>query len=277
MKHVYATKSTGHYHTLAQKPCQDSYGIEKNDAGYIILAVADGVGSCEKADVASKAATDASCEYCRNNLKEKMDDSEVLDVIHDSFLVAEATVRKVAEQEQNAPEEYETTLCLAVIRDDQLYYGQSGDSGMVALLQDGHYITVTEQQRDELGYVFPLSFGEPFWVFNKQEQPISAVMLMTDGIWENVVPPILEGRDICVNVPMLELVMNHFEDNEEELNNLEAEMNEYWENFPIDYLNDDKTTVVYFNTDQKPARLEESYYEIPDWNAILKEHTDTNI
>ena len=271
MKCIYKTKAAGAYHIATGKSCQDAYFIKSNPEGYSAFAVADGVSTCEYAEIGSETAAQTSCTYCCDNLTPHMDDTEILKVMHESFLAADAAIREIARKEGNSLYEYGTTLCLAVIFNNTLYYGQSGDSGMIALLQNGQYITVTTQQRDELGRVYCLNSGEQYWVFDRLDSPISGVMLMTDGIWDVIVPPELQGRFPNVHVPCLEVVMNHFEDSEEELNALESKMNTYWEELPAKYTHDDKTTVVYIDTDYKPKRLDDTYYDVPNWEKIRKE------
>ena len=268
---IYSTKAIGSYHKILGTPFQDACAFVKTEEGYVILAVADGVGSCARADIASKSVVETIIRYCKEKLRQGMSEEEILEVIRWAFLHSDYYVTKKAEENGEDVNQYQTTLCVGIIYEDSLYFGQAGDSGIVALLQDGHYVPVTEQQRDEFDYVFPLSFGEDYWKFGKLERPVSAVMLMTDGIWENMVPPLLQGRKPEINVPLAELVMNHFDDSEEELDRLEEEMQAYWAECPEEYTTDDKTTVVYFDTDKKPVRLEDNYYETPDWETIVKE------
>lgn len=122
--------------------------------------------------------------------------------MNNAFVYAYKAVLQAAADAGNSEDEYDTTLCLAIMKEDHVFYGQSGDSGMVALLEDGHYMKVTEQQRDEDGNVFPLCWGPDKWVFGEVTDSVSAIMLMTDGIFEEICPPDLRNRDINVNIPL---------------------------------------------------------------------------
>lgn len=270
MMALYKTKCPGPYHIKNDILCQDSYAYAISDNGYIIAAVADGLGSCKHSDVGSKVAADSAIAVCDGKLEKNMTDEEIIEVMKLAFMVADANVSTVAEKEGDNYAEYDTTLCLAIYNGRNLYYGQAGDSGLIALTNSGEYIQVTSQQRDEDGAVFPLCFGLNYWEFGKVEREIAAFALMTDGIWEQIFPPLLKNEEIKINVPLAEKMLNYFEVEESEITELEKMMADYWENCPERLIDDDKTSVCVINTDFVPERKSEEYYKEPDWTALIE-------
>ncbi len=261
----YKTCSAGDYHIKNGIPCQDYCHTTYSASGYTVAAVADGLGSEIHSDIGSKTAAETAVEYTAQELKEGMSTEEVLEIMKYSFMIADARIKKIAEKNGDSANQYDTTLCMAVYKDDMLYYGQSGDSGMLALTGDGEYVAVTSQQRDEEGCVYPLCFGEDYWVFDRFERPVSAVLLSTDGVWDQAVPPLLKEKEVPVNVPLLEQLLDYFDIEKEEVPVLEERLSKFWEDFPARQLDDDKTTIGLINTDKKPGRREEEYYAAPDW------------
>jgi len=246
MIYTYQACMAGPYHMEHDIPCQDACQVKKN-GDIVVAAVADGLGSELHSDVGAAVASQVATEHCAEKIAAGMMKEEVLAVIKESFELAyEAVVtvaRSKAEPEEEYPEdEYDCTLCLAVYDGTTLYYGQSGDSGMVARMKDGSYVKVTEQQRDGWGRVFSLCFGEDEWMIDQLEGEVDAVMLMTDGVWEELC---MEGAP-DVNEELAKQFLDFGEITEEERSQLEEKANEYLKHYPRNLIDDDKTVVVLF-------------------------------
>lgn len=82
--------------------------------------------------------------------------------------------------------EYHTTLAMALYDGKNLYYGNAGDSGIIALDDYGTYHVVTSQQNNEYGEVITLASRN--FVVGKVDYNVIAVLCMTDGIFEWVAP-----------------------------------------------------------------------------------------
>ena len=180
-------------------------------------------------------------------------------------------VEKTAISEGNDVDQYDCTLCTVIYDGKTLYYGQSGDSGLIVGSNDGGYYKITEQQRDEDNNVYPLCFGPEYWEFGKVKGNVVSVMLMTDGVWEQACPPILKNDQQQINIGFVEMFLNHFGLDDSEVRNLEREANRYMRNFSQKRLDDDKTIVVIINSEAKPLRRKKSYYAIPDWEELANE------
>ena len=279
---IIKSNMAGPYHIDNNIPCQDSFAIDNNN-GFYIIAVADGLGSELYSDIGSSVASKTAVEYVSNNISQDMTLNELKKVMNNAFVYAYKAVLTRAAEDGNDSDEYDTTLCLAIYDGEHLYYGQSGDSGMVALLESGEYIRVTTQQRDEEGYVFPLCYGPDKWEFGEVESPVSAVMLMTDGVFEQICPPLLRNGEVDVNVSLAKRFLDKFEFTEVDESELEKTLYDYLEHYPRYLLDDDKTMIILVNPSRKPAQKAAEYYAIPNWEALsneakarIAESTDNN-
>ena len=155
----------GPYHIEHGIVCQDSYAVREGKNGEIIAAVADGLGSELYSDVGSLVGVDRAVEYCAEKLTPDMSVDEIKKMISNSFVHAYAAILERAEEDKQDSDQYDTTMCLAVYDGERVVYGQSGDSGMIAVLESGEYVQLTQQQRDAEGCVYPLCSGPEFWRF----------------------------------------------------------------------------------------------------------------
>ncbi len=268
---AYGTTLRGAYHVKDDTLCQDAHLITKCGDSFAIAAVADGVGSELYTDIASKIAVKSSSESCKEGIAEAGTDEEIIQSIRHSFKVALADILNEAEKNGHPDNQYDTTLCLAVLIDDTLYYGQSGDSGIVALTVDGTFEKVTSQQRDEDGCVFPLCF-EDHWVFGKFDKKVSSVLVATDGMLEPLFPYLLKGQA----TELYTALASYFIDNRrvqievygEEY--VQKQVEEFLSSIPETVVNDDKTVACLINCAVKTQYQPDEYYAEPDWNELKR-------
>lgn len=268
---TYKVNMAGPYHNDINLPCQDSFAIKKGNDNFIIAAVADGLGSELYSDIGSAVAVKTAVDYCAEHIRHEMTFGDIKKVMNNALVYAYKAVLTKASEDGNDADEYDTTLCMAVYDGEHLYYAQSGDSGMIALLEDGEYFCVTTQQRDDDGHVFPLCWGPDKWEFGYVDKAVSAVMVMTDGVFEQLCPPLMRHKAVNINVPMARKFMERFECIEDTVEELENAAYKYLEHYPKESLDDDKTVVVLINTDRKPETKDDDYYAIPDWQALRAE------
>ena len=267
----YKVNIPGPYHIKNGIPCQDAYCIRETPDGVIVAAVADGLGCETHSDKGAKIASSFVVTFCKQNYKPEMTEHEVISLLKRAYTKAYALVEKTAISEGNDVDQYDCTLCTVIYDGKTLYYGQSGDSGLIVGSNDGGYYKITEQQRDEDNNVYPLCFGPEYWEFGKVKGNVVSVMLMTDGVWEQACPPILKNDQQQINIGFVEMFLNHFGLDDSEVRNLEREANRYMRNFSQKRLDDDKTIVVIINSEAKPLRRKKSYYAIPDWEELANE------
>lgn len=265
----YYVSIAGPHHLEEGKPCQDAYAIKQDKAPFHIAAVADGLGSELFSDIGASVAVHTAVDYCAEHLEAEMGFDRIKKVMNNALAYAYQAVLTKADEDQQDPEQYDSTLCLCIYDGEQLYYAQSGDSGLVVLLENGEYRRITTQQRDEAGRVFPLYWGPEKWEFGHVKEPVSAALLMTDGVFDKLCPPLLRDKDIDMNIPIARKLMDHFDCSEDAVADLQSNIHKYLEHFP--HLDDDKTVVALINTDRVPAEMPQEYYTVPDWKGLDEE------
>lgn len=96
MIYTYGITQLGTYHVKHDMVCQDAHNIIKCDESCAVSAVADGLGSEEHSDIASEMAAKISTVYCAENIKDDCSDEQILNIIRDSFVLAQSRIEKVA-------------------------------------------------------------------------------------------------------------------------------------------------------------------------------------
>lgn len=190
----FSISQQGESHIESKKECQDRSGSVsvRNKAGgmpVVVAAAADGVGSCLKgargADIAVKCVTRKLARAVENC--PELTDGTVHELLRQTFETACQVTERVAARENLPLTEYDTTLCAAVYDGTNLWYGQIGDSGMVAVYTDGTYEMCTPQQKgDCANELIPLRVRQE-WCFGRAPKPVAAFAIMTDGVLNRVV------------------------------------------------------------------------------------------
>ena len=276
MIYAYGITQQGTYHIKNNIVCQDSHNIIKCGDFMAVAAVADGLGSEKHSDVASKIAAKTSTDYCAKNILNDTADEAVLDVLHDAFALAQKEIESEAKKNHHELDQYDTTLSLAVLRNGTLFYGNSGDSGIVALTEDGLYEKVTEQQRDSYGRVFPLYFGDEKWVFGKYEKAVASVLLATDGMLETLFPYLIQNEPVNIYVALARFFMDVQSLGVAELGEvaIQEKISDFVASIADEQVNDDKTVVVISSDSVVPKEQPESYYAEPDWKTLKKKRDE---
>ena len=275
MIYYYGVTQQGTYHIEHDLVCQDAHFCKVINDHFAIAAVADGLGSEKYSDVASKIASEKSVQYCSENINENGNLDDIPEVIKKSFEVALGEIYAVADAEKQERDQYDTTLSVVVFLNGTVYFGNSGDSGIVVLNKDGTYDPLTEQQRDENGYVFPLCFGEEKWVFGKKEN-VGSVLLATDGMLETLFPFLLKNEPVSIYVALAHFLMNeeslHFADSAD--GDVQQKMDAFVASISGKQVNDDKTILVMLDTAIICEKQSPEYYAAPDWASLKKKHDE---
>ena len=275
MIYTYAVTQQGDYHVKHNTVCQDAHCVKILGDHFAVAAVADGLGSEMHSDIAAKIAAETSVDYCAKNICANDGDVEILSVIKAAFRIALSKIDETARENSHSMDQYDTTLALAVYLNGKVFFGNSGDSGIVVLNQDGTYEPITTQQRDENGCVYPLFFGEEYWDFGIKEA-VASVFLATDGMYETLFPYLLKGEDVPIYVALARYLMS-----EECLNftaaadgEVQQRMDAFIAGIPGDQVSDDKTVLVMLDPSIKTQLQPESYYQSPDWVALKKKRDE---
>lgn len=276
MIYTYGITQQGTYHVKNNIVCQDAHNIVKCGDSMVVAAVADGLGSEEHSDIASKIAANSATNYCAKNICEDTTDEGILTVLHAAFVLAQNEIESEAKKNHHELDQYDTTLSLAILKDGTLFYGHSGDSGIIALTSDGLYEKITEQQRDAYGRVFPLYFGDEKWVFGKYGKPVASVLLATDGMFETFFPYLIQNEPVNIYVALARYFMDIQVLGVSELGEtaVQDKMFKFIDSISDAQVNDDKTVVVIASDAIVPKGQPESYYAEPDWTELKKKHDE---
>lgn len=270
MIYSYGVTQQGHYHIKNNIVCQDAHALLKISDNLCFAAVADGLGSEQYTDVASKIASNAVIDYCKAHIDETTANENILTEIKKAFDFALKQVFDEAEKNNHDKTQYDTTLSFVVFRGEKIYFGQSGDSGVVVLKKSGDYFAVTKQQRDESGCVFPLCFTDK-WVFGEVDE-VSSVLLATDGMLDTLFPSLLFNEPVNIYVALAQFFMDNsslgFGTNPDDV--VQGKISDFIAGISESQVNDDKTIVCVVNTSVEVQRKNEDYYRIPNWPELKK-------
>lgn len=265
---------TGNDHLDRNIPCQDFCKYERLDNGWLIAAVADGVGSAKYSERGSRLAVETAIDFCKENFPFDGVVSSMKAMLVMAYNKAMREIIKLARAEKNAVEDYDTTLTLVIYSGRRILYGHVGDSGMIGLTTAGEYELITTSQKGEDGFgMIPLRFGAKEWVIESPEEEYAAVLLATDGLLEHLfMPAILKLQEQHLNVYELRKLMDKSYNrlNEKNLKRFEKQVaNVLTDPEQFKYITgDDKTVVVLVSNQVQAEQMEEDYYREPDWQAL---------
>lgn len=183
----------GTRHRQTQQDCQDYSKILpiRGPAGQKMLAAVacDGVGSAQNSKAGACTAGRVFLKLIQQGLlreKGPLAEKAVLTLLQTAMEGALAAVNALADGEGIPRREYETCLTGCVFTEEgQLWWAHAGDSGIVALNENGLYEKITPRcNGPEAGSVFPLSSRQ--WRFGRTSQ-VAGVMICTDGILDHFV------------------------------------------------------------------------------------------
>lgn len=253
---AYNLSLTGRSHMNNDMPCQDFSIIEQISPSWCIAAAADGVGSCEHSEIASEIAAREAVSLAAKLFpgENARTAEDFTSVIRAAFHGAANAVKTYVDQHDPGNEEnYQTTLALALMSPGDLYFGNAGDGGVIALSEeDGRYHVLTHKGNDENGCVYSL----PAWrFFETGKAPFKAVaaLCFTDGILDSAAPRILSKENFNVNVPFVNMFCTYglgLEGGEKEEAALTVQkLTDYLRSDECSFMTDDLSAAVMVNTE----------------------------
>ena len=181
-------------HELGNMPMQDSCAALQLDNGWIVLAVADGVGSEPRSDIGAQIAVATVVNHISNFRGFFIDDKSIETMLYTAYQAACAEIYDQAMNDQTPIREYSTTLHTVIFADGLLYIMHAGDGGIAVITEDGDYKKITAPMKDTDGEaVIPLQAGPKTWQFLVFTERAQSVIVATDGFWDKLCPSILEG------------------------------------------------------------------------------------
>lgn len=303
----YGFSITGKSHLKRNIVCQDSHKIKKMDNGWVIAAVADGVGSAENSHIGSKIAVETVVTFCEECMPYDYNVISIKSMMRTAYNYALKCIYREAEKTGNPVESYDTTLTMVIYDGHRIIYGHSGDGAILGLTQYGNYVEITSPQKGaDLVSVLPLRAGYTQWVIDSYEEDLVAVLLVTDGMLETICPYLLKFGEGSIYVPLAMFFSDPYcVDSDEAIDNIhqfllaedeyendkfynsigmalykhildQARANEIYErikntNYPVVLMKseqDDKTVVGLINADAELENQVVSYYDEPDWHKL---------
>jgi len=276
---TYEIRVKGADHENEGKPCQDACRVIKRDRDdLVIAAVADGAGSENRSDIGSRIAVDVAIHYCDQHIVSLDGTDDILQIIRAAFFRAQDEIEKEAEVQCHNGAQYHTTLSLAVLLGNTLYYGHSGDSGIIALTTEGLFEKVTEQQRDDGGDVFFLFF-EKKRVFGRFDKNVCSVLLSTDGMLDGLfIPRILANEPVNINTYATGFFVGDWKSriDKQGENAVISQIENYVRNKGREVSADDLTVVGLINTAVACTLQPDDYYKEPDWEELKRKYAEEN-
>lgn len=194
---TYCFSLQGKDHIKYDRPCQDFSAVDEISKSWKIIAVADGIGSCKHSEVASKLAVETVIDlikrqFPRSDADEKTYKSLMLTAMNGAANAIEEYVEK---NDSSNASQYHTTLTVAIVSKKALYYANAGDSGIIALDENGKYHVVTTKQNSADGAVYAMPAHRRFEIGKANFDPV-AVLCMSDGVLDHVAPALYEDPEI---------------------------------------------------------------------------------
>jgi len=264
---------TGTSHEKKGVGCQDACGTIVLNNGWVVAAIADGVGSCKYSDVASQIAVDVSLQVCADAIEEEPD-CELLKVIEEAFIQAEREIDRYSLAQDHPLSEYDTTLSLVIYDGGYVWYGHCGDGGIVGLNKNGDYIKITTPQKKEGIYVVPLRAGKESWIIgDMEEEEFASILLATDGVYDAFFPYLLKNQSIEVYVPLIRYFMddNLLNISKKNIKAIEQERVDFLCSDSCTSITDDKTVLVLFSDTVRSKEKSADFYAEPDWETLQLE------
>lgn len=190
----------GASHEKNGAPCQDRCYSRYIKAGkYLVIAIADGVGSCVLSDLGAHVAVHTSVDFLAENLsrlpKRDFTVERIGQLLRKMMKVTYEAVEQTAEDAQQLLFSLQSTLTVAVYDGKDLYFAHAGDDGIVALNTDGCLQLATVRHKgEEASSVYPLQ-SVSTWQFGMFKNTAAFVMA-TDGVLDSFVSTEYENNRI---------------------------------------------------------------------------------
>ena len=123
MKSENRIKSISNSYIIVLEPSPDIWAYSENDGKFRIFALSDAEKTDKRKDLYSETAVKACVEFCRQELKENMSSSEIMDIMREAFIKSQAQISEMAKNDNLQKRNYDITISLTVHRSGQLWHG----------------------------------------------------------------------------------------------------------------------------------------------------------
>lgn len=224
----YGFSVVGKSHIKKDSCCQDYHCIKRMKNGWIIAAVADGVGSAKNSHIGSKIAAETVVEFCDECMPWDYSVISIKSMLRTAYNYAFKMILKESEKSGEPIESFDTTLSMVIYDGQRIIYGHSGDGAIFGLTIFGDFIEITRPQKSVDGVsVIPLRGGYTQWVIDTYEEDLVAVLLMTDGMLETLCHYLLRDQERKINrvyVPLASYFADPYGFNERKIEDIKKEI-----------------------------------------------------
>ena len=255
--------------------CQDAHCVKLLENGWVVAAIADGLGSASHSDVGSSIAVETVVKIVDESLPPEWNTEKVISLLRSAYDEALKLIKQKSIEDANSIRDYDTTLTTIIYNGVEVVFAHVGDGGIITLNNFGYFkIITTVQKGDAFNEVVPLRAGQDAWAFGSTSDPICAVLMLTDGIYDVACPPIISKTEQPIRINYVRQFMDR---NKLQVNTvydfvqLNRKVQQFYEGPGSDIITDDKTIVGIINTDIIPDVREEGYYLEPDIKALVEE------
>ncbi|MCL2690942.1 MAG: protein phosphatase 2C domain-containing protein [Candidatus Bathyarchaeota archaeon] len=274
----YGTSLIGRSHLSEGGVCQDYSGVKTLQNGWVVAAVADGLGSAKYSDIGSKLAVEEVLRFVDVNVPEVWHDESLISLLRTAFHVALKKIKDQASKEGHLLRYYDTTLTCVVYNGVNAVFGHVGDGGIIVLNPFGDFTALTVAQKgEEYNQTVPLRGGPDNWVFGLSNESIVALLLLTDGIYDVACPWLLaqQKQKMYVNYVRPFMDRNILKvKSSADFEKVQKDVEEFFQGKHAKQITDDKTIVGIINTDVMPEVKPDKYYLEPNWKKLVTEHRE---
>ena len=258
--------------------CQDASDVIELENGWVVAAIADGLGSAKRSEIGAATAVKTVLSFVRENHPEKWHEESLISLLRTAYHKAFTVIKTKSVENQDDLREYDTTLTTVIYNGTNVVYGHVGDGGIIVLSSFGEYSVLTEAQKGEtFNETSPLRAGPDNWSFGVSKEDVCALIMVTDGIFDVAYPWLLakSNQPIYVNYvrPFMDINLLKVS-TPADFENAQTEIAEFFNGPYSKQITDDKTIVGIINTSVVPETKPDDYYMEPDWQALAKAHHD---
>ena len=177
----------GTSHLEKAVPCQDAHLYRILPGGELLIAVADGAGSAERAEAGAQTAVAQAIAALESALASPppQDEAGWQQIMAEAFRATREALAQLAEAENTPLRAYATTLTCALVADDWLVVGQIGDGAAVVEDAADELSLAVRPQRGEYAneaYFLTMPEALDYLAVCAAARPVRGLAVTTDGL-----------------------------------------------------------------------------------------------
>lgn len=181
---IYGASVKGPSHIITNIPCQDACAFKIISPSFVIISVADGLGSAINSDVGAKTAVDAVIQFAEDFFTSRPNDEIDLTVlVRESISAARKALERASLTFKCKLRDLACTLISIAIMNDKVAVAHIGDGAVIARNDEGLFMASGPDESEYTNEVKPLT-GIDYELDLNVSQPftgITDVIVISDG------------------------------------------------------------------------------------------------